>query len=246
LKGLRPLLAVLPMTGLAVLLATFDGAVLTLALAAIAHDFRASVGDLSRLGALLALGSLGSLPLAWLADRSGRRRVIALGVAGFGAANLLSALAPSLVVLALVRFAAVCFESLVLSVSTALVVEETPSEHRGQAVAAITILAGAGTFLTVLAYPLLAPHWRVLYVAGGIALPASALVWRFLPEGGRWSAARITSTCTSIRGRVHRRFCPGWRAGSTCPSTGTGRRRECVPSWRKRWSCICGGAHATG
>lgn len=183
--------AVLPMTGLAVLLATFDGAVLTLALAAIARDFHASVQDLSRLGALLAFGSLGSLPLAWLADRQGRRGIIALGVAGFGAANLVSALAPSLLVLAIVRFAAVCFESLVLSVSTALVVEETPGPYRGQAVAAITILAGAGSFLTILAYPLLAPHWRVLYVAGGIALPAAALVWRFLPEGSRWAAAEV-------------------------------------------------------
>ena len=186
-----PLWRVLPMTGLAVLFATFDGSVLTLALPAIAADFGASVGSLANLGALLALGSLGALPLAALADHSGRRRLIAVGALGFGLANLASAAAPSLAWLTAARLAAVCFESLVLAVSTALVVEETPAGQRGQAVALITILAGGGTFLTVVLYPLVAPHWRLLYLAGGAAVPVAGLVWRFLPEGRRWSEARV-------------------------------------------------------
>ena len=193
-----PLWRVLPMTGLAVLFATFDGSVLTLALPAIAADFGASVRQLSNLGALLALGSLGALPLAALADRTGRRRLIALGVLGFGLANLASAATPSLSWLTAARLVAVCFESLVLAVGTALVVEETPAGHRGEAVALITVLAGAGTFLTVVLYPLLAPHWRLLYLAGGAAVPVSALVWRFLPEGSRWAATRTEAWSAGV------------------------------------------------
>jgi len=69
--------------GLAVVLTAFDGSVLVLALPAIASDFHAQIPGLSNLGSVLALGSLGALPLATLADRFGRRRLIAIGVALF-------------------------------------------------------------------------------------------------------------------------------------------------------------------
>src|SRR5260370_621618 len=82
--------------GLAVVLTAFDGSVLVLALPAIAGDFHARVPALSNLGSVLALGSIGALPLATLADRFGRRRLIALGVARVSVANFARALAPSL------------------------------------------------------------------------------------------------------------------------------------------------------
>ncbi|HXM73026.1 MAG TPA: MFS transporter, partial [Candidatus Dormibacteraeota bacterium] len=82
--------------GLAVVLTAFDGSVLVLALPAIATDFHARTPDLSNLGSVLALGALGALPLATLADRFGRRRLIAIGVAGFSLANFASGLASSL------------------------------------------------------------------------------------------------------------------------------------------------------
>src|SRR5216683_2914093 len=106
--------------GLAVVLTAFDGSVLVLALPAIAGDFHARVPALSNLGSVLALGSIGALPLATLADRFGRRRLIAVGVAGFSVANFASAFAPSLEALALLRLVAVCFEVLVGGVATAL------------------------------------------------------------------------------------------------------------------------------
>ena len=99
--------------GLAVVLAAFDGSVLVLALPAVASDFHARTPALSNLGSVLALGALGALPLATLADRFGRRRLIAVGVAGFSVANFASAFAPSLTGLAVLRLVAVCFEVLV-------------------------------------------------------------------------------------------------------------------------------------
>src|SRR4030081_3991448 len=82
--------------GLAVVLTAFDGSVLVLALPAIATDFHARTPDLSNLGSVLALGTLGALPLATLADRFGRRRLIAIGGAGFSIAHFARAFAPSL------------------------------------------------------------------------------------------------------------------------------------------------------
>src|SRR6202022_442788 len=99
--------------GLAVVLTAFDGSVLVLALPAIAGDFHARVPALSNLGTVLALGGLGALPLATLADRFGRRRLIAIGVGGFSIANFASGFAPSLEALAFLRLIAVCFELLV-------------------------------------------------------------------------------------------------------------------------------------
>jgi len=175
--------------GLAVVMTAFDGSVLVLALPAIAADFNARIPGLSNLGSVLAFGSLGALPLATLADRFGRRRLIAIGVAGFSMANFASAFAPSLVGLSLIRLIAVCFEAMVGGVATALIVEEAPPGRRGQAVSVLAVLAGLGTLVTVLSYPLVAPHWRWLFLAGGIGIVAAPFIWFRLPEGRTWTRA---------------------------------------------------------
>ena len=191
--------------GLAVVLTAFDGSVLVLALPAVAGDFHARVPDLSNLGSILALGGLGALPLATLADRFGRRRLIAVGVAGFSIANFGSAFAPSLEGLAFLRLAAVCFEVLVGGVATALIVEEAPAGRRGQAVSVLAVLSGAGTAITVIAYPLVVPHWRWLFAAGGVGLVAAPLIWLRLPEGRVWERVRPSGSALRLL------LAPPWR-----------------------------------
>jgi predicted MFS family arabinose efflux permease len=191
--------------GLAVVLTAFDGSVLVLALPAIAGDFHARVPALSNLGSVLALGSIGALPLATLADRFGRRRLIAVGVAGFSVANFASAFAPSLEALALLRLVAVCFEVLVGGVATALIVEEAPPGRRGQAVSVLAVLSGIGTGITVLAYPVVAPHWRYLFLAGGVGLLAAPMIWTRLPEGRVWQGVRLSGSALRLL------IAPAWR-----------------------------------
>ena len=184
--------------GLAVVLTAFDGSVLVLALPAIAADFHAGTPALSDLGSVLAVGSLGALPLATLADRFGRRRLIAVGVAGFSLANFASGLAPSLEALAFLRLVAVCFEALVGGVATALVVEEAPPERRGQAVSVLALLAGLGTGITVIGYPVLAPHWRWLFLAGGVGVFVAPAIWFRLPEGRKWLGVQVTGSALKL------------------------------------------------
>ena len=191
--------------GIAVVLTAFDGSVLVLALPAIAGDFHARVPALSNLGSVLALGSIGALPLATLADRFGRRRLIAIGVAGFSVANFSSAFAPSLEALALLRLVAVCFEVLVGGVATALIVEEAPPGRRGQAVSVLAVLSGIGTGITVLAYPVVAPHWRWLFLAGGVGVVAAPLIWAKLPEGRVWQGVRLSGSALRLL------VAPAWR-----------------------------------
>ena len=184
--------------GLAVVLTAFDGSVLVLALPAIAADFHAQIPGLSNLGSVLALGALGALPLATLADRFGRRRLIAIGVAGFSIANFASAFAPSVTALSLIRLVAVCFEATVGGVATALIVEEAPAGRRGQAVSVLAVLAGIGAGITVVSYPLLAPHWRWLFLAGGVGVLAAPAIWFWLPEGRTWSKVRLSGSALRL------------------------------------------------
>ncbi|TMC81894.1 MAG: MFS transporter [Chloroflexi bacterium] len=184
--------------GLAVVLAGFEGSILVVALPAIAREFHAGTSALSNLGSVLAVGTLGALPLATLADRFGRRRLIAAGVAGFSVVTLASAYVPSLADLAFLRLFAVCFEVLVIGVATALIVEEAPAGSRGQAVSVLALLSGLGTGITVVAYPLLAPHWRWLFIASGAGLVAAPLIWWLLPEGRTWQGVRVTGSAIRL------------------------------------------------
>ena len=185
-------------SGVAVVLSGYQGSILVLALPAIARDYQAGIPALSGLGSILAIGTLGALPLAALADRFGRRRLIAAGVAGFSLVNFGSAFAPTLAILAFLKLFAVCFEVLVVGVVTALIVEEAPVESRGKAVSVLSLLLGLGTGITVIAYPLLAPHWRWLYYASAVGLVAAPLIWWLLPEGRTWQSVRVTGSALRL------------------------------------------------
>jgi MFS family permease len=184
--------------GVAVVLAGYQGSILILALPAIAHEFHATIPALSGLGAILAVGTLGAVPLAAMADRFGRRRMIAAGVAGFSIVNFGSGFVASLADLAFLKLVAVCFEVLVVGVTTALVVEEAPPARRGQAVSVLALLSGFGTGITVIAYPFVAPHWRWMYYACAAGILVAPLVWWLLPEGRTWQNVRVTGSAVRL------------------------------------------------
>jgi SHS family lactate transporter-like MFS transporter len=184
--------------GVAVVLAGYQGSILILALPAVAHEFQATIPALSGLGSILAIGTLGAVPLATLADRFGRRRLIAGGVLGFSVVNFGSGFAPSLADLAFLKLLAVCFEVLVVGVATALIVEEAPVARRGQAVSVLALLSGLGTGITVIAYPFVAPHWRWLFYACGAGIAVAPLIWWLLPEGRTWQGVRVTASALRL------------------------------------------------
>jgi len=183
---------------IALVITAFEGSVLVIALPAVATEFHANTPALSDLLSVLAIGTLGALPLSTLADKFGRKRLIAVGVAGSSLANLASGFAPSIAVLAFFKIFAVCFEVLVGGVVTALVVEEAPAEHRGAAVSVIALLSGAGIFVVVVAYPLVAPHWRWLFYAGGVGVLVAPFIWWLLPESKAWERVEVTGSALRL------------------------------------------------
>ena len=196
---------ILVWAGLAVILTNFEGNILILSLPGIAREFHANTLGLAELGSVLALGTLGALPLATLADRFGRRRMIAVGVFGASLANLVSGFAASLAELAFLRLFAVAFEVLVVGVITALIVEEAPPAHRGTAVSLIALLSGIGIFIVVVAYPLVAPHWRWLFWSAGVGVVLSPFIWWLLPESKTWERVRFSGSALRVL------FAPPWR-----------------------------------
>ncbi len=116
-----------------------DGTVVNVALIAIGEQLPASlVGVLEGQsyivnGYLLTLSALLILAGA-LADAFGRRRMLAVGLAGFGAASLACGLAPSMEILILGRLIQGCFGALLVPTSLAIITATFDQAERGRAI----------------------------------------------------------------------------------------------------------------
>ena len=178
----RPLWEVLGICALATFLVGYGGSILFIALPGVAAEFHASVSQLAGLGATLSVGSALALPLAAFADRRSRGAAAAAGIAGFSLAALATGLSHGLAGLAVARLVAVGFETLVVAVATAAALEVAGVASRGRTAAFIALSGGAGAGLSVTAYPLVAPHWRLLYFTAAAGLPLAPLALR-IPSG---------------------------------------------------------------
>ncbi|MFN2465899.1 MAG: MFS transporter [Candidatus Dormibacteria bacterium] len=97
-------------------------------------------------GYLLTLSSLLILAGA-MADYYGRRRMFAIGTAGFGAASVLCGLSPNMEFLVVARIIQGAFGALLVPGSLALITSNFEGEEQGRA---FGIWAGAGAGLTIL------------------------------------------------------------------------------------------------
>jgi MFS family permease len=198
---MRSVRETLALCALATFLAGFGGSILFVALPGIGAEFHAGTAQLATFGATLSLGSAIALPLAALADRWRRGVVAAIGIGAFSLASLASALVGDLTALAAARLVAVCFETLVAAVVTAAALESVSPGRRGRTASLLAVSAGAGAVFSVFGYPLVAPHWRLLYFAAAPGLLLAPL------------ALRISSRRVSVRGSQGGTLLrPPWRA----------------------------------
>lgn len=161
-----------------------DGSVTNVALPAIRHDLSTSAAQLQwvvnayllPLSALLLLGGAAG-------DRFGRRRTFMLGVAGFAAASLACALAPSLAALLGGRFVQGAVAAMLLPSSLALLGTVYEGSARGRAIgtwaAFTTAFAAIGPLVG--GWLVGAVGWRAIFylnlpIAGGALLLASTKV----------------------------------------------------------------------
>jgi EmrB/QacA subfamily drug resistance transporter len=113
---------------------------------------------------LLALGSL-ILIGGSLGDVFGERRVFSIGVAGFGVASLLCAIAPTIGFLIACRGLQGVFGALLMPSSLAVIVAAFPREERGGAIGSWTAWSGIATVVGPLAGGWLvdAVSWRLIF-----------------------------------------------------------------------------------
>ena len=134
---------------------------------------------------LLTLSSL-ILVSGSLADIYGERRVFTLGVAGFGAASLLCALAPSVELLVVARALQGVSGALLTPASLAIIVAVFPESERGAAIGSWTAWGGIG----YLAGPLIGGQivdsvsWRWVFALNvPLVLITLVLASRYVPAG---------------------------------------------------------------
>jgi EmrB/QacA subfamily drug resistance transporter len=173
----------------AMFISAVDMTIVNVALPDISEDLNAGIGELQwvldaflvALAGLLLLGS-------GLADRFGRKRVFLAGMAGFGVASVLCALAPYPYALigarALMGAAAAC----VLPPALSLIAVMFPPEERAQALGVWAAVAGAGLVIGPVLGGILVHEigWEAVFLVNvpvaAIVVPAGLAV---LPESTR-------------------------------------------------------------
>jgi MFS family permease len=200
--AVRPVRETLALCALATFLAAFSGSILFVALPGIGAEFHAGTSQLATFGATLSLGSAIALPLAALADRWRRGPVAAISITAFSLASLGSAVIGSLTELAAARLVAVCFETLVAAVATAAALESVSPGRRGRTASLLAVSAGAGAALSVFGYPLVAPHWRLLYLGAAPGLLLAPLALRIPDRLGSVHGSEVVKLLLSAPWRA--------------------------------------------
>jgi EmrB/QacA subfamily drug resistance transporter len=148
-------------------IAFLDGTVVNVALPAIQDDLGASLASQQWVVEAYML-SLSSLLLVGgsLDDLFERRTVFAVGVAGFGVASLVCAIAPSVGVLIAARVVQGAFGALLVPSTLAIIIATFPESERGAAIGSWTAWTGISTVIGPL--------------AGGALIDSASWRWIFL------------------------------------------------------------------
>ncbi|MGC4932225.1 MFS transporter [Gordonia sp. DT30] len=136
--------------------------------------------------------AVGSLTLAPLADRFGRRRMFQVNLAAYAILSALAAFSPTVAVLIIMRVLLGIGLGAELTLVDSYLAETMPNARRGRLIAAsYTIALTAVPVIGVLTFAL--PHeiagvasWRILMVCTGAGAIVVWLMRRSLPESPRW------------------------------------------------------------
>lgn len=132
-----------------------------------------------------------SLPIARLADRGDRVRIISVATAAWSAMTAVCGLAPNFHILLLARMGVAAGEAGCLPPTYSLIAEYFPPDKRASALAVLQIGTGLAVFCAFFIGGILGESlgWRTTFVL--LSLPGLLLalsVWRVLPEPRRSSA----------------------------------------------------------
>ena len=180
---------ILWLLALACVPATYANTLFTQTVAYAAEDFGISEQGQGIGAAIIRWGVLISLPLAALADRIGRRKLIIFCAFGAPIITALGGLAPSFTILVATQTLGRPL-ALVLTILIGIVAtEEMSSESRAWAISVLALAAGFGAAVALGALPLAdlgRESWRFIYALSLIWLVLAVILQRRLPETTRF------------------------------------------------------------
>lgn len=174
---------------------SYDGALLSLALAQIQRGLGVAEARLGDMLSAIRLGYLASLLISPLADVFGRRRLLLYTIVGYTAFTGLSALAPRERSFIASQFLARAFSGAEATVSLVILAEEVDAAVRGWAIGLQGALAISGYGLAAMVFALInvIPYgWRGLYALALLPLALIVPLRRVLPESKRFAAESLS------------------------------------------------------
>ncbi|WP_230196911.1 MFS transporter [Streptomyces coriariae] len=138
----------------------------------------------------LALSAL-LLPLGAIGDRLGRKPMLIAGLAVFGGASIMAALAPNAEVMLVARVASGIGAAMIMPITLAVITSTFPEDQRGKAIGVWTGVAGGGGVLGMFLSALLVDvaDWRWLFVLPVVLVVlALAMTLKSVPNSHERSA----------------------------------------------------------
>jgi MFS family permease len=181
---------VLGLVAIVSLFEQYDVYLFSLSLKQIQADLALSEARLGLLGGVVRLGAVLSLPIALLADRIGRRRVLLATVVGYTLLTGATAFAPNAETFVVLQLLARAFAVAETLIAVVVIAEEFAPEHRGWGIGALGAIQGCGAGLASIAFgfvDVLPFGWRSLYLVGLVPLVLVAHWRRALPETDRFT-----------------------------------------------------------
>ncbi|OYN95579.1 MFS transporter [Enemella evansiae] len=166
--------------------------ILSFALPAVRQEFGATAVQAGMLATATLIGiGVSALVMGWLADVWGRRKTLILCLALFGVFTALLAIAPSLLVMGILRFLSGLGLGGVWGIVSALVVESWPPQSRAKAVSFVLSSFPVGAAVASVAAGIFLPDWRLMFLVTGVSvlLPLAIVVFLF-SESTEWLRTR--------------------------------------------------------
>lgn len=179
--------------GTAFLISRYDFALMSLALPDIQTDLGVPEEDLGSFVGWTRLGAFAAIPLAYMADWSGRKRLLLVTIAGFTICTVATAFVENWQQYVIMQAAARAFTSADEILSAVMILEYVVATRRGWAVGVLAAFGGLGDGLAALVYPLNTQFemgWRALYLLAVVPVVPLIFMRRYLKESDHYLQAK--------------------------------------------------------
>lgn len=189
----RYLLALLGMLASATIFEGYDITILKLCTPDIAHSFQLNDAEVGMMASIVRFGGMLSFFVVALADRFGRKPVIATTVICYAAFTLLTALSARLFTFTLFQSCAQIFLAAEFGVSVIIISEEFPDDRRGMGISTMHTATLLGVMAAGALYGPIAESswgWRGMYLVGVAPALLISFLRRWMRETARFTALR--------------------------------------------------------